>query len=625
MSKQTKKKTAAPAPLIKSNVDYPAPAAGKGPLFFAGILAAIAVVLYLPTLGHGFVLDDPLVINMNKFVQQGFGGLGNIFSHSYRAGAAVSTDSEYMYRPLSVAFFAIEWAVSPNTPGMHHFMNVLWYGLSVGLLFLMLRRMLGEQWTLVAFGAALLFAVHPIHTEVVANIKSRDEILSFFFGTLTLYWLWDAASGQMKKLWWALVAFFLALLAKEGAATMVVIAPLALYFFHEKKTWRTALPMLGVFLLWFMIRFLVMGKTSYTPNFNDNQLVAATLSDRWATGFVALGRYLQLLVWPSNLSWDYSFNQIPTVGWGNVKALLFFGTYAGILLGGIWGFSRRNVLAFCGLAFLASIGLYSNLFLLIGTVFGERLVYQGSAWFCLAAAFVLSRLLKVQPGDDPEKLLSGKNAVSFVSVIGVLGLLGMGATFVRNPAWKSNYTLVTTDRAHVPNSFRVQQSVGEETLLKYVDKQTPPTDTAALLQQALEGFEISYSIRPTFNNLLGMGNVAYFRKDYAKAADYFTKSYEMQPGSMATERLATVYREWGRYEGQVKNNLSKAVEYLEKSYRYDSTEVQTQRDLGAACGMMQQPAKAVYYLERAVKKDPKDETLLRNLALARQQLAAAPK
>ena len=73
------------------------------------------------------------------------------------------------------------------------------------------------------------------------------------------------------------------------------------------------------------------------------------------------------------------------------------------------------------------------------------------------------------------------------------------------------------------------------------------------------------------------------------------------------------------------NNLSKAVEYLEKSYRYDSTEVQTQRDLGAACGMMQQPAKAVYYLERAVKKDPKDETLLRNLALARQQLAAAPK
>ena len=164
--------------------------------------------------------------------------------------------------------------------------------------------------------------------------------------------------------------------------------------------------------------------------------------------------------------------------------------------------------------------------------------------------------------------------------------------------------------------------MGEETLLKYVDKQTLPSDTAALLKQAQESFEISYNIRPTFNNLLGMGNVAYFRKDYPKAIGYFEKSYEMQRSGMAKERLASVYRDWGRYEGQVKNNLPKAVEYLEKSFSYDSTEVNTLSDLGAACGMMQQPAKAVYYLEKAVKNNPNDQTLLRNLAIAKQQLGA---
>ena len=161
--------------------------AEKSPLFYAGILAAIAAILYLPSLGHGFVLDDPLVTTLNAYVQKGFAGLGDIFTHSYRAGSSVSTDSEYMYRPLSVAMFAIEWGIAPKTAGIHHFMNVLWYALSVGLLFLTLRKMLGERFALLAFGASLLFAVHPLHTEVVANIKSRDEIMSFFFSALTLY------------------------------------------------------------------------------------------------------------------------------------------------------------------------------------------------------------------------------------------------------------------------------------------------------------------------------------------------------------------------------------------------------------------------------------------------------
>lgn len=625
MSKQTKKKNTSAAPPVKSQSSPQPASAERGPLFYAGILAAIAAAIYLPTLGHGFVLDDPLVITLNKFVQQGFGGLGDIFSHSYRAGSSVSTDSEYMYRPLSVAFFAIEWAISPNTPGIHHFMNLVWYGLSVGLLFLMFRKMLGENALLIAFGAALLFAIHPIHTEVVANIKSRDEILSFFFSTLTLYWLWDAASGETKRLWWALGAFFFALLAKEGAATMVVIAPLALYFFHEKKAWRTAIPMLGVFVLWFMIRFAVMGKTTYTPNFNDNQLVAAALSERWATGFSVLGKYLQLLVWPSNLSWDYSFNQIPTSSWGNPGAIAGLVLYGGILALGIWGLKRRNVFAFSALAFLASIGLYSNLLMLIGTIMGERLVYQASAWFCLAVAVGLGYLLKINEGADGQKLFSGKNAMTFAAIIGAVGLAGVAATFARNPAWKSNYTLVTTDVKHAPESFRLHQSVGEETLLKFVDKSTPPSDTAALLKQAGEAFDRSFAIRPTFNNVMGMGNVAYFHNHYSKAAEYFQKAYEMQQNATSRERLASVYRDWGRYEGQVKNNLPQAVEYLQKSFTYDSTDVQTLRNLGAAYGMMAQPAKAVTYLEKALKKDPTDATLRQNLAIAWMQLGRPDK
>ena len=595
--------------------------AEKSPLFYAGILAAIAAILYLPSLGHGFVLDDPLVTTLNAYVQKGFAGLGDIFTHSYRAGSSVSTDSEYMYRPLSVAMFAIEWGIAPKTAGIHHFMNVLWYALSVGLLFLTLRKMLGERFALLAFGASLLFAVHPLHTEVVANIKSRDEIMSFFFSALTLYWLWDSVNGQTNALWKALGAFFLALLSKEGAVSILVVAPLALYFLGEKGQWKQAIWLFAPFILWFAIRFAVMGKTAYTPDFNDNQLVAASLMDRWATGFLVLGNYLKLLLWPSGLSWDYSFNQIPTANWSSIGAIVGLVLHAALLGFGIWGWKKQSLPALCALAYLASIGLYSNLLMLIGTIMGDRLTYQASLWFCLAVAYGVWQALKT----SSDGFLTGKNTTTFLGALAAISLVLAVMSFSRESAWKSNYTLVTTDVKNAPQSFRLQQAVGEETLLKYVDKSTAPSDTAALLKQSLDGFQKSHAIRPTFNNLLGLGNVAYFKKDYPTAVKYFEESYKMQPGNLSKDRLVTTYREWGRYEGQVRQNLPQSALYLEKSYAFDSTDTQTLRDLGTVYGMMQRPEKAVVFLEKAVKAVPNDQTLLQNLALAWQQLGRPDK
>ena len=252
---------------------------------------------------------------------------------------------------------------------------------------------------------------------------------------------------------------------------------------------------------------------------------------------------------------------------------------------------------------------------------GERLVYQASLWFCLALAWTIWQGLKVAP----EEGMRGRNARTFlwitVFIAGIYSLL----TFQRAGAWKSNYTLVTTDVKNAPNSFRLQQAVGEETLVLYADKNTSPADTAALLRQSLEGFQKSYAIRPTFNNLLGLGNVAYFKKDYANAVKYFDASYQMQAGKLSKDRLTIAYREWGRQEGQVRHNFPQAALYLEKSYALDSTDTQTLRDLGTVYGLLQRPDKAVVYLEKALKAAPTDATLRNNLALAWQQLGRPDK
>jgi hypothetical protein len=136
--------------------------------------------LYLNTIGHDFTIDDGTVIGNNRFTKEGIAGLPDIFSEAYRAG--FWEREEGLYRPLSVALFALEWEFFPDNPKPGHIINILLYALSAGLLCLVLFRLLKQQHPLIPLTAALLWTVHPLHTEVAANIKSGDELLAFLFG-----------------------------------------------------------------------------------------------------------------------------------------------------------------------------------------------------------------------------------------------------------------------------------------------------------------------------------------------------------------------------------------------------------------------------------------------------------
>ena len=142
------------------------------------LLAVIGIAVYANTFSHEYVLDDWGLMPENKVTRRGFEGLGEIFRTSYRTGMDVADNS--LYRPLSKATFAIEWAIAPNQPILGHVDNILLYGLACFVLFLTLTKLFRQQ-LLVPFLATLLFAVHPLHTEVVANIKSRDEIMCLLF------------------------------------------------------------------------------------------------------------------------------------------------------------------------------------------------------------------------------------------------------------------------------------------------------------------------------------------------------------------------------------------------------------------------------------------------------------
>ena len=136
------------------------------------LIFIISFALYANTLFHDFVLDDRVVFTENQFVQNGFSGISNIFSNETFAGyfkdsGRKSTVGGGRYRPLTLAFFAVQHQVSGNNPFIAHLFNVLFYGLLNCMIFITLAKLLAyrypDQAKILAGIATVLFAIHPLH------------------------------------------------------------------------------------------------------------------------------------------------------------------------------------------------------------------------------------------------------------------------------------------------------------------------------------------------------------------------------------------------------------------------------------------------------------------------------
>ena len=144
------------------------------------LIFVFAFLLYGNTLTHDYTLDDLIVIKDNSFTKKGFSGIKEIFSYDSFTGF-FGTEKKLVaggrYRPLSIATFAVEYAVMGGlNPFLSHLINVLLYALTGSIILILLNRLFksptGKPWYLsLAFIATVLFMAHPIHTEVVANIK----------------------------------------------------------------------------------------------------------------------------------------------------------------------------------------------------------------------------------------------------------------------------------------------------------------------------------------------------------------------------------------------------------------------------------------------------------------------
>ncbi|MFN6038144.1 MAG: hypothetical protein ACK452_06735, partial [Bacteroidota bacterium] len=133
------------------------------------ILFLLSALIYSNTFLNGYNLDDEFVTGENTLCQQGLTGLKKIFTSHYTEGS--NSKYNYEYRPVVKATFAIEYSLFGSSPKISHLINILIYSITVIILFRLLNFLFKENNKIFTFLVSVLFAVHPLHTEVVASLK----------------------------------------------------------------------------------------------------------------------------------------------------------------------------------------------------------------------------------------------------------------------------------------------------------------------------------------------------------------------------------------------------------------------------------------------------------------------
>ena len=341
----------------------------------------------------------------------------------------------------------MNWAVAGARPFGYHLVDLLLHAAATLLLYLLLRKLLAAvpRGATVAWVTALLFAVHPIHTEAVASISGRSEVLAMDF--VLAAWLLHLFDWPIL----ALVSFVLALLSKESAIAFVPLVIAGDYARGQwKSLYRYAAPV-AVGAAYLVSLWKVQGGRfgAEYVNFLDNPLAHLPVSLRIPNALRIAWKYVWLQVYPATLSCDYSYNAILLYSKWQRNAPAMIAAICVLALW-IWTFrTSRREWFLAGAIYLFAFAATANLLVPTGTIMAERLAYLPSAGFCLLIALIWMRF------GEPNRQVAW-------AVLGfVVALLAM-RTVVRNRDWRDNFSLFSADVQAVPGSAKIHSNLGLE-------------------------------------------------------------------------------------------------------------------------------------------------------------------
>ena len=409
---------------------------GNGARLFA-VVAACAVVVYVGALWNGFALDDVAIIMNNPLVRSGR-GLWEGFATPYWPPDL----GGQMYRPIPIASYSLDAQLGQYW--WFHLVNLLWHAGATAAVACLALRLAGRR---AALAAGIVFAVHPVHVEAVANVVGRAELMATLFAVLCVY-----ATVTRRHPAWSAAAFAAGLLCKENAVVAPLLAGGTLFLGLSISSPRSAFGergkggaatyaawWLGVGVLYAAVRWLVLH-----PYANLNAVAAALVGESpfamRLTAVAAFTDLARLLVFPLKLRVEYSPAERTVV-----PSMLDGRFVLGVVVLALWAFlllrtwrGGRKVEAF-GLAWIGVAYLpVANLLFPTGVVMAERTLYLPSAGLALALGAFLARLERR----------------AFTAAVVVLGVAGAARTALRVPVWRDDRTVTRSILHDSPHSYR---------------------------------------------------------------------------------------------------------------------------------------------------------------------------
>ena len=502
-------------------------------------LAALAAVPYLNTLHNLFVYDDSFQVVNNPYLQN-FHHLKEIFTTPVWSFLGGDYPHNY-YRPMmSFGYLLCRQFLGP-IPLAFHLVSLVLNVLVVLVLFLVTWRMFNDR--TLAFVAAGLFAVHPIHSESVAWIAAITDIELALFYLLTFWFFLGLSKVRGQRLILGelsmVVSFALALLAKEPAATLVVLATLYEHFCREdRKETSVGIKLSRYGPLWLLLLVYLIVRTHFVgglvgrsqfPNMGPDAVILSALA--------LAGQYVWKLFWPAKLCAFYVFHMStspfdPRVVGGAVALMVL-----AFLFISFW--NRVRLVSFGLLFFFLNLAPVLTAPWMAANVFTERYLYLPSVGFCWVLGWAGTTLWRAATRHS-----AWWRGIVVVSVLAIAALCTL-RIIRRNRDWHDDETFYKATLALQPDAYIIHNNLAA----LYLDR-----DDLKNAEQELREADKVAPDYPFILNNFGLLNLKL--KRYDAALGYLIRSIMKNPNEPQPHLyLALVYHQMGK------------ADYAEKEYR----------------------------------------------------------
>lgn len=412
------------------------------------IIIFIVILFYGNILNNNYSLDDSFVTQKNNITASGLKSIPRILKSPYIDG---NEGFKFDYRPIVKISFAIEHELFGVSPKTSHLINISLYIIGLIILLKVLKILFFNLDSRVPLFSVLLFAILPIHTEVVSSIKNRDVLLCFIFSLLALkntLQFYESTPRKWKHLIYAIVFLYIALLSKYDALPYIAIIPMCVFIKHQKGYQQFILLFILCAFIFIFIKITrknvldseVMKRHSY---FFENPLyLIKDIKLKLITAVNVLGFYIQQCVFPYKMCCYYGFDTIPYnkislhgyVGIISIPILIYYF---------IKSFFQKEFLLFIGIfIFTASISMYLNLVKPAVGIVADRFAFFGSLGIVLIAMHFVSKYLFLK--------LDKKKYLIILSCVVVAICLYI--TITRNNDWKDQKSIIEADVEKYPNN-----------------------------------------------------------------------------------------------------------------------------------------------------------------------------